>query len=134
MEQDKKKSNKTLIILVIIIGVLLAALIGIKVWNKYKEKKALQETDKQNLSEGTGQQQTQNQTAVVEDFPLEIGSSGDRVKALQRAINKIAPVWKLKEDGNFGKGTYDALITGVGTKYYPVTLANYTEILKKSLK
>lgn len=131
----KKTSNKTLIILAVIIALLIATLVTIKVLKNMKEKKALQEAQKLQLLQtnspaaGTGT----NTDTSANDFPLQIGSRGDRVKALQAALNKIAPQFKLKLDGDFGKSTYDALITGFrATGSYPVTVKTYMEILTLS--
>lgn len=131
----KKSSNKKLIILTVIIALLIATLITIKVIKKLKEKKALQEAEKMQLMQtnspaaGTGT----NTDIRQDDFPLKIGSRGDRVKALQAALNKIAPQFNLKLDGDFGSKTYDALITGFrATGTYPLDIKTYMEILTLS--
>lgn len=136
-EAAAKGKNRTIIILVIIIGLILMGMLAIKIYQKIKEKKALEEAEKLALSEsdapaaGTGG--GFGGGATLDEFPIKEGSKGERVKYIQAAINRIAdPIYKVKEDGVFGHGTYKSLITGVGTKYYPVTLANYTELLKKS--
>ena len=74
---------------------------------------------------------TTNNTTALQPFPLKIGSKGEQVKAVQSAINKIYPNAKLTVDGSFGQKTYEALITFVGTMYYPVTTNNYIALLKK---
>lgn len=131
-----KGKNRTLIILIVVVAIILAILVGLQIYQKIKDKKALEDDTKKALDSAAGSA-TQNPIGYTapktgNDFPLQEGSTGERVKFVQAAINRIAPTWKLKEDGVFGHGTYTALITGVGTKYYPVTLANYTELLQKS--
>lgn len=63
-----------------------------------------------------------------DDLPLKEGSRGDKVTALQKMINQINPAAKLAENGIFDHKTYLALITYVGTRFYPVTLEHLQEI------
>lgn len=67
-----------------------------------------------------------------DEFPLIKGSKGERVKSVQRALNIINPSLKLTVDGDFGNDTYTGIVAYVGTRYYPVTTANFTTIIQKS--
>lgn len=66
--------------------------------------------------------------AANDDFPLQEGSQGERVVALQKMINAINPGAKLAENGKFDHKTYLALLTYAGTKFYPVTFENYMAV------
>ena len=61
-----------------------------------------------------------------DDFPLVIGSHGNLVVAVKNIINTLEPKAKLNTKSDvFDAATYNALITYVGTSYYPVTYDNY---------
>jgi hypothetical protein len=72
-------------------------------------------------------------TAGNDEFPLKVGSSGDRVKLLQNALNRIKPTLSLPSDGTFNEATRTAVIAWVGTAYYPVSAVNYSNIMIKSM-
>ena len=70
--------------------------------------------------------------AATDGFPLQIGSSGANVKSLQAALNKMKPpqYTALVVDGVFGQLTYTAVITWVGTGYYPVSQESLDYIIR----
>lgn len=69
--------------------------------------------------------------AANDTLPLTKGSKGENVTYVQQAINKIHP-GAVTVDGDFGAGTYMALITYVGTSFYPVTSTKFSELLQKA--
>lgn len=115
---------------IIIVSLILVAAI---VWYFFLRKPAEVKTVTPTTTPGTGGSQPAQNTPVANDnFPLVKGSKGDNVKYLQAAINKIHPAANLAVDGDFGNSTYLALVTFVGTKYYPVTQPLFTEVLQKA--
>jgi peptidoglycan hydrolase-like protein with peptidoglycan-binding domain len=127
---------KKSLIITIIVGVLLTALL---VWMYFRDKKAPEQATLPPVTPppagNTTPQVDQGAftQAANDDFPLQIGSKGDRVKSLQSKLNQIKPAGyqPLTVDGNFGQGTYNAVITWAGTTLYPVTPANYITIFNK---
>lgn len=67
-----------------------------------------------------------------DEFPLKIGSRGNRVTLLKNALKRIKPSITLTADSIFDEATRLATITYVGTAYYPVTANNYSAIMIKS--
>lgn len=67
-------------------------------------------------------------TGPNDDFPLQIGSKGNLVTAVKNMVNKISGSTLDTYDDTFDEDTYNALITGVGSKYYPVTDDNFIAI------
>lgn len=63
-------------------------------------------------------------------FPLKIGSKGENVTYLQKALNKLGAT--IEVDGNFGQQTYSAILLKVNATSYPVTLDVFNTIMKKS--
>ncbi len=84
-------------------------------------------------STGSGGNTAPAVTAGNDEFPLKVGSSGERVKLLQNAIKRIKPTLSLPSDGIFNEATRIAVITWVGTAYYPVSALNYSNIMIKSM-
>lgn len=77
--------------------------------------------------------------APTDNFPLQKGSKGDRVKSLQIAINNCGG--SLTPDGDFGQKTYDQLVLKVASfnwkdnkNIYPVDSKNFIYILEKCKK
>jgi hypothetical protein len=113
---------------VVVLLVVITA-VGLYFW--FKEPEIVQDTNLGNPI-NPNPVVTNTTAAANDNFPLVKGSAGDRVKSIQTAINKINPNAKLTVDGVLGTGTYTAIVTYVGTKYYPVTTANFMTILQKS--
>ena len=78
---------------------------------------------------------------VNDEFPLKVGSGGNKVKLLQQALNRInektgnkyAP---LVADGSFGEKTYTAIVTWVGTRFWGptgLTANNFNLINEQSI-
>jgi len=65
-------------------------------------------------------------------YPLMKGSTGDKVKYLQSALNGMNPGNQISEDGVFQDETYNALISSFGASYYPVSEEAYNDILQKA--
>lgn len=64
-----------------------------------------------------------------DDFPLKMGSYGNLVVALKQMVNGLYPQANLDiSDNRFDQALYNGLITGVGTKYYPVSSDNFFAI------
>jgi hypothetical protein len=125
-----KKRTKIILIVSISLILLITA-----VWFFFFRPPKQGANDNDNVNKG-GESSSGSQTPPVpaapagnDEFPLQKGSSGERVKYVQMAVNKINPLAGLKEDGIFGKSTYEGLITFVETRFYPVTVKNYVDLL-----
>lgn len=139
LTSEQKKKNKMIMIVVVVVLVLLVStLVTVTLVRKYKDKKALEKASEniaKDIHDNTGVHHGQTEplyTPHYDDaFPLKIGSQGENVTYLQNALNLIRKfgMAKLPVDGNFGKGTYTAVITWAGTKYYPVTVDHFNEIM-----
>lgn len=70
--------------------------------------------------------------AANDSLPLQLGSKGQRVINVQNAVNKINPLAMLTVDGDFGSATRNALITFVGSKFYPINSTLYLELMQKA--
>lgn len=71
--------------------------------------------------------QTPVNNIPVSEFPLRVGSKGENVLRLQRALNKIQIVNKISEDSNYGNATRVKIITALSTTMYSLN-AEITEI------
>jgi hypothetical protein len=140
-ETGKQKRNKRFIYIGLgIVALVITFFVGRKIYRRWKEKKALEEAAKKELAANAFNNLKpgdpgMNTPEVDDSFPLVIGSKGDNVRYLQQALNRLGPKFgmaPLSEDGNFGKKTYDAVITWVNTKSYPVSQVIWTDILKRS--
>ncbi len=133
-DTKKPEDKKALIAMVIFVALLIAVLVSIKVYHYLKNKKILEQLnkDKQNI---TGGGAPPPKTPKGNDkFPLVKGSYGDKVKNVQYAVNKLAPASdQLPLSGKFDKATYLNLISYAGTKYYPVTTVLFNELMSKVL-
>lgn len=118
--------RKTLIIIIVSLVIVLVALY---IYKRSKNKPAA-EAPAGDSHDHSGS--TATVPAANDKFPLKVGSNGENVKYLQRAINRIAPPANLVVDGDFGNKTYTAIILYIGTSYYPVSQAQWTYILNKS--
>lgn len=75
-----------------------------------------------------------------DEFPLHIGSYGERVKSLQLALNRINDkashrYTPLVVDKDFGEKTYTAIVTWVGSKFWEpqgLTATNFNLIIQQS--
>lgn len=135
----KKRISRRTIIIIVVILLLLAG--GGAVYyfffsDKAKEKKILKQKAEDLKNKPASDQHADNSSSASgnDTFPLDKGSQGENVLYLQRALNKMVPVGykKIPENSKFGDDTYKAVITWVGTKYYPVTQANWTAIMNKA--
>lgn len=134
---EKKKKKRIVIIFLIIVFLLIASGVGYYLYDRSKKAKTLKEGDTKKDSKNVEEQKNPDprpKAPVGDEFPLQKGSKGSNVLYLQRALNRMMPIGytKLVEDSDLGEKTYTAIITWVGTRFYPVTQANWTEILKKS--
>lgn len=128
-----KKKNRTFVIMLIVIGALFLILLGFFIWKKIKDKRAIDEANKNLELENPAPKNNNSKPSEEEpediSWPLKIGSTGNRVKVVQQALNKYKGT-KLKEDGVFGQATYLEIISKVGTRFYPLTAENVPEFLK----
>lgn len=135
---DQKKKRKLIIIIVVILIILAIAIpVTVILVKRAKEKKKLKKEAEKVLQATPPGVDTANKggaTPGTGDFPLQEGSKGEKVLALQKAVNVIrkAGQAKLTEDGSFGAKTKQAVIFNVGEKYYPVSNPDYMEILGKA--
>lgn len=117
----------------IIIGVLLVLAIAIYFLFPYIKQlfKPKQSTDSNTLNNTSS---TGTLTATNSVFPLKVGSKGNEVLQLQKAINVLLPVpfSKISEDSIFGSQTQTALNTVMGAGYYPLTQLQYNVVLQKA--
>ena len=124
-----------MVIFLIIIFLLLGATVGYFLYNRSKNARILKEGDTKKTPATNQEQPAPRPKAPVGDeFPLQKGSKGNHVLYLQRALNKMMPkgYTPLVEDGDLGEKTYTAVITWMGTKYFPVTMASWMEIMKRA--
>lgn len=116
-------------------GILLAlALIYIVyiVLKKRKERKAIEALNAATGTTGTGGSGGSSAPASNDNFPLQVGSTGARVKYLQQALNRIKKDNNLSVDGSFGDKTKNAIYLTMNTTFYPVTQEKYNEVLHKA--
>lgn len=76
-----------------------------------------------------------NTTVAIanDNFPLVVGSKGNLITGLKNMIRGISPMMASSygvdpKNDVFDDNTRTALVTGVGSKYYPVTSDLYTEL------
>lgn len=135
-----KKGNKQLIIAIV---VLVLILVGIYLYNHFKDQKGSEAPPDVKIPPGGNS----GSTTANDNFPLKKGSEGENVKYLQNAINKFVDKnnlnssLKLTPDGKFGDKTYSSLVSAVGTTTYwdspkvatyPVSSTAFSSILKKA--
>lgn len=127
MNEKQKKYLKIVIVAVLIIGIALAVYFFV-----IKPKMDLPPVKNPGKNPGDGATPPIVPEIPKGDdkFPLKIGSYGDNVAYLQRAINKINPKANLKANGDFQHETYLALVTFIGTSHYPVTTLDFNSILE----
>lgn len=150
-----KKKISALVIILIVLGVLIVVLTIVLVVKKAKDKKALTDTTNEFEKKDTADKKTYIKTATPpsspgnsagpgtvadntkwkgnDNYPLEIGSQGNRVKYIQSMLNSFKGA-KLKVDGNFSKELYENLVYLVGTKFYPLPaskIPEFSEAVKK---
>lgn len=121
----KKRIWKFAWITLLILAILLITWAVIVQVKKYREKKALEAEDKKTVD-----QEKFSQLETNGDFPLQVGSNGPRVVALQKTLNLINSKFNLVPDGDFGNKTKAAVLE-VGSKYYPVTAQGFAELAGK---
>lgn len=146
MDAAKKSSwIRKAIITVVAIAILYG---GYKAYKWYVNKKALENLDiggnanKPNLNNSSAPGSSQKNTNTSskppakgnDKFPLTVGSNGENVSYLQKALNMLKPAnfALLNTGGNFDDATRIAVITWVGTNFYPVTIDNFNTILHKA--
>lgn len=101
-------------IIILVIAVLIIALI---IWYFFKKPKQIITPTSTPASTDPLAPKT---ISGNDNFPLQIGSRGDKVKQLQTAINKKTSAG-LTVDGVFGELTKSNLQGRLGYQYYPVT-------------
>jgi hypothetical protein len=69
----------------------------------------------------------------TDNFPLIVGSKGDKVKQLQESLNivKALPYLDLTVDGDFGLKTH-MLLNNIYETAYPVTESHFNEIINEA--
>ena len=65
-----------------------------------------------------------------DEFPLKVGSKGENVTYLQKALKTLGA--NIIVDGDFGQQTYSAILLTIDTKSYPVTVKIFNSILEKA--
>lgn len=142
-----KKKFSALVIILIVLGVLIVVLTIVLLVKKAKDKKALTDTTNE-FSKVAQEKKTYIKTATPpsspgnsagpgtvadntkwkgnDNYPLEIGSQGNRVKYIQSMLNSFKGA-KLKVDGNFSKELYENLVFLVGTQFYPLPASKIPE-------
>lgn len=119
-------SKKQIIIIVAIVLV-----VALSVWYFIYTKKVTEQISK-TPTPPINTPSVELQSFIESNFPLQIGSTGSKVKTLQRAINKIDNRANLAVDGAFGNHTKDSLQSFVGFSYYPVTEEKYNYIVSSA--
>lgn len=123
--------KKTKIIIVVAAALLIIAIVYFVFIRKPKVGTFEQEI--KNVNGSTPVQLNTPSTPTANDsLPLKIGSKGQRVTNVQNAVNKINPLAQLKVDGDFGTATRNALITFVGSEYYPIDSSLYLKLMQKA--
>ena len=128
---DKTKKRNLIIAIVVVVFIIA----GIYIYNYTKDVKVDEAPPTPPVPGGGG-----NTTPARNDnYPLQEGSLGTKVKDLQWALNRLTsnPLLKLKEDGDFGSKTKNAIYLSVGTTIdgmptYPVSMKAWTAILHRA--
>lgn len=105
------------VITIIVIALILLALYYI--YKKQSEKSAKN-------SETVLQNFINNNTGSA--FPIQVGSKGERVKEIQKAINAKVP-FDIPVDGIFGEQTKTAFISAYGAQNYPISEQVYNWLI-----
>lgn len=133
-----KKLSKNATITIVIIAILILGAIGFFLAKKYLFPNPLDNDP--DGSDSSVQNQSSSSKPVnsnsdinpdKSDFPLKVGSKGQRVKELQAALNYYKGA-SLKIDGNFGPKTLEALKSAYNVS--SVSWANYQVFVKPWLK
>ena len=115
----------------------LATVIGVVIYKKRKKKKADlslgdNPTNAVNASNGKTVEATESS-----DFPIQIGSNGDSVKAIQKYMNSTCPsdlkkagVYPLKIDGDWAKKTDTASLACSVLKRNTIDKESFDRILR----
>lgn len=95
-----KAKAKIIIPIIFVIAAIVAAVIII-----YRRKKNEYEDGGSSTSTGTNNGQNVGTSTSTSDFPLKKGSRGEKVKFIQKYINKLAGIDLLTVDGIWGNAT-----------------------------
>lgn len=95
-----KAKAKIIIPIILVIAAIVAAVIII-----YRRKKNEYEDGGSSTSIGTNNGQNGGTSTITSDFPLKKGSRGEKVKFIQKYINKLAGIDLLTVDGIWGNAT-----------------------------
>lgn len=95
-----KAKAKIIIPIILVIAAIVAAVIII-----YRRKKNEYEDGGSSTSTGTNNGQNVGTSTSTSDFPLKKGSRGEKVKFIQKYINKLAGIDLLTVDGIWGNAT-----------------------------
>jgi hypothetical protein len=134
----KKKTKYIIIALVLLLTVIIVA-VSIR---RKKASDAMQGNTEPGSSGGTGAGGTSS-TSGNDNFPLIVGSRGERVKSLQKALNVINSKFPavvsgypaLSVDGVLGTQTYERVLLVVGTSSWSMnglTQAQHTAIVSRA--
>lgn len=95
-----KAKAKIIIPIILVIAAIVAAVIII-----YRREKNEYEDGGSSTSTGTNNGQNVGTSTSTSDFPLKKGSRGEKVKFIQKYINKLAGIDLLTVDGIWGNAT-----------------------------
>jgi len=135
---EKAKFNKRIFIgLIILIAAALITFGVIKLIKFIRQKNILSGEQNNSIQKtispgSSGSSKSSSSTPAKTDFPLDIGSSGDHVLGLQRALNKLYNAG-LAEDGQLGPLTQSAVVKNLGSGNFPVSENAYIALLKRAV-
>lgn len=122
-----KAKAKIIIPIILVIAAIVAAVIII-----YRRKKNEYEDGGSSTSTGTNNGQNVGTSTSTSDFPLKKGSRGEKVKFIQKYINKLAGIDLLTVDGIWGNAT-EAFARQELTRAYAdrqITLNEYNRLVR----
>lgn len=122
-----KTKAKIIIPIILVTAAIVAAVIII-----YRRKKNEYEDGGSSTSTGTNNGQNGGTSTSTSDFPLKKGSRGEKVKFIQKYINKLAGIDLLTVDGIWGNAT-EAFARQELTRAYAdrqITLNEYNRLVR----